>query len=464
MSFPLLEQASQNPYYHLTMVRDPRMFFGRHEALSHLYATIRDQQCLSLVGPRRIGKSSLLGALHSEALQRRLGYDLSTHVLAYIDSGEQPQKTYEDFLTFISEQLIVQNQDRLAALQTQSRRDANGFRHFLEEIKARGLHPVLLLDEFENIAGKEQFEPSFFFFLRAQANVGKVSYITASKKTLDKICHADLIGSPFFNIFSTYKLGPLISNEALELITIPSQQAGRPFSSIEIEWVQNIAGRHPFFIQRTCYFLFEAKGYYEQAAIDLDGIEQQVHAQLSPHFGYAWSCLEMEQQEQLAWEARRQGVIERKIPELSESQLFRIFVRKECNMDLSSITVDYLDKILDKIDDAQFLGESMLGYLNIVYIQAKGIAPSAIERGIIVQQLLLSTIEELKLSTEQKKDDVQWRIYHILSLRCKEKLRNEEIAARLAISIRHFFRERIRALRTLLNILLRKELLSKEDY
>ncbi len=106
----------------------------------------------------------------------------------------------------------------------------------------------------------------------------------------------------------------------------------------------------------------------------------------------------------------------------------------------------------------------MLGYLNIVYVQAKGIAPSAIERGIIVQQLLLSTIEELKLSAEQKKDDVQWRIYHILSLRCKEKLRNEEIAARLAISIRHFFRERIRALRTLLNILLRKELLSKEDY
>ncbi len=457
------EAEPRNPYYHLAMVRDLAMFFGRSDALRRLYTAIRNQQCLSIVGPRRVGKSSLLHAACAVEMQKRSGYDLSNYVLALIDSGEQPEKTHEDFLYFICEQLIAQNQEQLASLPRPTGGESSEFRHFLEQIKARGLHPVVLLDEFEHIASKPNFDQSFFFFLRAQANAGKISYITASKATLDKICHQDLIGSPFFNIFSAHKLGPLTPSEAIELITTPAELAGSAFTPTERVWVQEIAGRHPFFIQRACYFLFEAKCQSAVTAADMPDIAEQVYVELWPHFKHAWAHLSGQQQEQMAWEARRHDTTLRKLPELSESRLFRKFVYEECSIELAAITVEDLDKILDKIDDVRFLGESPLAHLNMVYTQAGETVLLPLERGATVQRLLLNTIEELRPDAHHKKAEAQSRLYQILSLRHKERMKNEEIAARLAISSRHFFRERQRAVKELLNLLLQKEMQSKEE-
>ena len=150
------------------------------------------------------------------------------------------------------------------------------------------------------------------------------------------------------------------------------------------------------------------------------------------------------------------------VPEFSESRIFRHFVREECHINLSSITINHLDEILSNIDDLQLLGKSMFGYFNIVYLQANGTTLSAMERGLVVQRLILTAIEELRPNLQQTKDEAQIRLYQILSLRHKEGLRNEEIAARLAISTRHYFRERTKALKALLNILLKQEAFSKE--
>jgi hypothetical protein len=463
MPVPAWEITPRNPYYHISMVRDPRMFFGRRDALRRLFASIRDQQCISLVGLRRIGKSSLLGALRSKELQTRCGFTLDAHVLAYIDTGAHTPESYEDFLEFISTQLIAQNQDRLAPLQAQPKRDVSQFRQFLEDIHGLGFYPVLLLDEFENIASLPQFTPAFFFFLRAQANMGMISYITASKDTLDKICHTNLVGSPFFNIFSTLRLGTLTHNEAQELVLLPAQDAGMPFNPTEAAWISDTSGRHPFFIQRACHFLFEAKSQHPQHAVELDEVEQQIYTELLPHFQYAWTHVDAESQEQLAWEARREDVAKRMLPEFSESRLFRRFVREECDINLSSLTIDHLDKVLANIDDLHLLGNSMFGYFNLVYLQANGTTLSAMERGLVVQRLILTAIEELRPNMQQTKDETQIRLYQILSLRHKEGLRNEEIAARLAISTRHFFRERTKALKALLNVLLKQEAFSKEQ-
>nr|MBA2395840.1 ATP-binding protein [Ktedonobacteraceae bacterium] len=329
MSTPIQEPEPRNPYYHTAMVRDPDLFFGRQNTIRRLYASMRDRQCISLVGPRRIGKSSLLGALTSREVLARFGYVLDEQVLAYVDTSAQPLQSYEDLLEYISGQLVAQNQARLSSLRRQPKRDVNQFRQFLEDIKALGLYPILLLDEFESIAGARQFELPFFSFLRSQANVGMISYITASKDSLNKVCHVDLVGSPFFNIFSALKVGALTSDETRELIMVPAEKAGVPFNSAEVAWIVDMAGHHPFFIQRACHFLFEAKSLRLHARLDLQAIEQQVYAELLPHFDYAWSHLGTDLEELLAWEARREGVSRRSVPELSESRLFRRFVCEE---------------------------------------------------------------------------------------------------------------------------------------
>lgn len=461
MSSMPINQLPQNPYGSKGMLRDPDMFFGRIDVLRHIYSEIRDRQCLSLVGSRRIGKSSVLGLLSIPGLQKRLGYDLAHCLFAFIDLEERIQETVEDFLGYVMKQLVIQSQAKISLKPPQTN-DAHTFRNFLDEIRSKGCHPVLLLDEFDSITTNPRFDYSFFSFLRAQANAGNVSYITASKEPLDKVCHKDIHGSPFFNIFSTHELTTLTRQEAVELITQPSQRAGKPFADAEVEWILKLAGRHPFFIHRTCYYLFEHK-ISDESALDLKHVSQQVYEQLHPHFKYTWENMDGRQKELLQWEARREQVSQRKLPIFSECSLFRDFVRNVGGIDLTSVTIDDLCKIMDELSDLGFLGESKLGYLNLVYLQVqKSENISKIEKGAIVDKLLQSAVEQLRPKGSPQDAENDWRIYNILIWRHKDKIQNEEIAARLGIGLRHFYRERKRAAKALLQVLMKMEILSKQ--
>jgi len=453
------EARVRNPYYHLTMIREPDLFFGRLNTLRRLYSAIYDQQCLSLVGPRRIGKSSILGMLRSEVVQKRFGYDLTTSIVTFIDTAEHPQKSVETFLHFTCEQLVAQSQGRIPP-EILPLPGIDSFRAFLDLIKAMGFHPVLLLDEFESITGAARFDQNFFAFLRAQANSGRISYITASRDSLDKVSHPEILGSPFFNIFSTHKLGPFTQEEAEALITIPSSLAGYTFTPDEVAWVLKVAGNHPFFIHRACYFLFEEKALAQGASVDLTILEKQTYEELLPHFEYSWNHLDAQQQELVAWEARRDEAFQRKHPELSESLLFRNFVRAEHSLNLASLTVADIDEILKNLDNVRFLGESKISYLNITYLEIRDSNSSLVERGAAVKKLVLAAIEKLRPESSVKKLEGKWRHYNILNW-SRHKLKVEEIAARLSISVRQYHRDRDVAVEALLNVLLEMEVTSK---
>src|SRR5690242_6998999 len=100
---------------HITTVWDPKMFCGRQRELRDICSAIAHKQCLSIVGTRRIGKSSLLWYVHTqtEEMQKRFGYNLSSSLLTLIDLHEYEQKTTEDFFTSVSLQILTQNRRRI---------------------------------------------------------------------------------------------------------------------------------------------------------------------------------------------------------------------------------------------------------------------------------------------------------------------------------------------------------------
>src|SRR5262249_6147941 len=155
-------------------------------------------------------------------------------------------------------------------------------------------------------------DPDFFSFLRAEAM--KVSYVTASIAPLNEISHEDIKGSPFFNIFPPYNLEPLTHDEARALINEPAQRAGLPFTPDEEAFVLRYAGRHPFFIQRACYYLFEEKCQQPAADADLRVVRNQLYRELKPHFEDSWRLLTEEQQEVLKDEAQLKGRTRREMP------------------------------------------------------------------------------------------------------------------------------------------------------
>lgn len=76
----------QNPYTYRNVVREPHLFFGQTDTLNRLFALLANGQSVSMIGDRRIGKSSLLFCAGQPAVQARIGrFDFSSHLFVYVD-------------------------------------------------------------------------------------------------------------------------------------------------------------------------------------------------------------------------------------------------------------------------------------------------------------------------------------------------------------------------------------------
>src|SRR5258708_154813 len=69
------DQYMENPFDNPTTLRDPRHFVGRRYELERVFGLIKSRQNASLVGPRRIGKTSLLTYLRNPSIQQEFGFD-----------------------------------------------------------------------------------------------------------------------------------------------------------------------------------------------------------------------------------------------------------------------------------------------------------------------------------------------------------------------------------------------------
>ncbi len=450
---------SPNPYFNLAIIRRPEMFFGRTQLLRRFYETIFNRQSISLLGPRYIGKSSFLWGSALPEVQARFPYDLRSHIFVYLDLREYLQKTCEDFFHSVSKAMIAQCAKMDLILYPEDS-GADEFSNILDQIADHHFFPVLLLDGFDKVTRNEHFDAQFFWFLRAQASQGLVTYVTASMRPLSEVCHCEIVASPFFNIFYSYTLEPLAPEEASALITIPAEQAHMPFTDAEVSLVLKLAGRHPFFIQRVCYILYEEKLLREGGEVDEQDLKNLAYRDLQPYFKSTWEELSESQQILLQDEAQQKGVRQRELPELSESLLFRHFVRKTCESDLFRMTVDELGDALDKIDDPQALGMTNLRLLRTVSQRlAKDDTLTTMKRGMVIRKILNEALDHLRGSGSRIESATEWKHYNILHYRYfRHRLKNEQIAARLGFtSIRQFYRERNKALELLLNVLLEME-------
>ena len=207
-----------NPFFNRQRITDPTYFHGREREVEALYGAIATRQCRSVVGERKMGKSSLLTHLSCPDSLRRHGFDPEHFAFIYVDLEGMANISYAEFWPEVLDQLelaLPESQPQLLsqthALALQADVRFMQVRRLLRRIERAGITVVLMLDEFESLAGNGAFAPSFYGELRSLAGELGVVYITASKRSLYDLTyrHADTLSSPFFNIFS---------EEALELM------------------------------------------------------------------------------------------------------------------------------------------------------------------------------------------------------------------------------------------------------
>lgn len=295
-----------NPFFNRQRITDPAYFFGREREVEALYSAIATRQSRSVVGERKMGKSSLLTHLSCPDSLRAHGFDPQKFVFIYVDLEGMANVAYDEFWPEILDRLemaLPDGQDALQEMVAELAGQADvrfmQVRRLLRRVERAGLTVVMMLDEFESLASNPAFSASFYGELRSLAGELGMVYITASKRSLYDLTyqHADTLSSPFFNIFSEQQLGLLPLAEADALLARLSGLAGqRPFLPAQIASLIQLAGPHPFFLNLAGSYLYDLRREPITDDVLVETVARRFKAEAEDHFRYLWNQLDQPEQ------------------------------------------------------------------------------------------------------------------------------------------------------------------------
>lgn len=289
-----------NPFFHRGAIRRPEEFHGRQSEIQQILGLLRNGQSVSLIGPRRIGKSSIL--LHLARPEVRAAYQLTAPnaLFVVIDcqefGGSPPEEVYEALLHGLLEQtetagLSIGPIDATGTYRSLDRA--------LNQLQRLGVSVVVLLDEFELLAANEHLTPYFFARLRGLTTKYGLAYLTASQRPLFAItADEQILSSPFFNIFVTLPLGLYSVAEGRQLLDVRLAGTGVVFDDALKEHLLYLVGPHPFFLHIAGYHAFLAT--QAGGPINLGEMDEAIEVEADSHLSYLWQNLTGEERYTLA--------------------------------------------------------------------------------------------------------------------------------------------------------------------
>lgn len=264
-----------NPFFYGGKV-SPDLFVGRSQQLRRIFSGLEiantgQLQSISIVGPHRIGRSSLLNyvaARYKDYLQSPASYRfiyLSPHDANCHNAGEFLCKVLDCFDL---------------PLHTHHNTTLQEFQESILPLKERDIHPVVCLDEFEELLDTNRFPDEFFDVLRYLMSESALAFVIASTLPLSDLVSANKYTSPFFNIFTLVPIGEFIVDQKVneaELLIDRGIRSDRPFNDTEVQQMRRMAGRHPYKLQLAGSLIYQAK---ETETVHWKPIDKDFKAQL----------------------------------------------------------------------------------------------------------------------------------------------------------------------------------------
>lgn len=269
-----------NPYLPGQPVTNLHMFFGRQRELAALRQTVLQGRHTAIVGPERIGKSSLQYALI------RGGFPAEAHLLlSWIDLKDDRAHTRSGLLNTIWQQWWRQiRPDTSPALA-----DLDRFAAAAGKLKVAGFQPMLCLDGLEQLLERpEEFGDPLFEVWHELAAQGKIRLVTTSQRPLADLFRQADMGTKFYSLFQQLDLGLLEEQAARDLLTIPAQQRGLAIPAGAVSHLLQLCGPHPLYLQIAGKFLFDglAVRSYSWATV-----REQFTRAAEPHWQALWQSL-----------------------------------------------------------------------------------------------------------------------------------------------------------------------------
>lgn len=287
---------ADNPFFHRGALRDASDFFGRDAVVAEVLGLLRNRQSVSIVGPRRIGKSSLLMHLCRPPVRQPFGIANDKMRFVLIDCQELSVSPAEEVYEIIHAGLLSAeaNTAQPAAVPGTYR----ALDRTLRSLAQQNIGVVILLDEFELLAANPELSPHFFARLRGLTTKHGLAFITASQRPLYAVTADEaILSSPFFNIFVTVSLGLYSEAEARGLLDARMAHRSPSFPPDLCDHLLELVGYHPFFLHIAGYHAFQALQQGDDPADDNfrraldDAVEIEAHS----HLNYLWRNLTAEE-------------------------------------------------------------------------------------------------------------------------------------------------------------------------
>jgi tRNA A-37 threonylcarbamoyl transferase component Bud32 len=276
----------RNPYLNRVAIKDPKQFFGRAREVSKIFSRIGASrpQSISVVGERRIGKSSLLYFINHPEVRARFLDRTDSYAFAFIDLQQKRRLTLTEFFKELFALLAKEiGEPDLTSLEP----TFDSVRAVLEDFRRDGRKLIVLFDEFDAITTNRAFDLEFYSFLRSIANNYDVAYVTSSARDLQELCHTQLIAdSPFFNIFTNVFLRAFTRKEAVELIARPSAEAGLGLEGYARRIIE-AGGYFPYFLQIACSAYFDQL-LEQEGKLDREEVEATILDEAKGQFRFIW--------------------------------------------------------------------------------------------------------------------------------------------------------------------------------
>jgi len=258
-----LKKRGKEPYTPWTPVTPPN-FVGRNDLLKKLADALEKNESISLVGDRRIGKTSVLKTWEEKA-------EAQGRLVIYVSGEDKEAAELCQFINKITGQQACNEVEKAADILSD----------WADKIKPP---PLILADEAERFI--ENFPARFFERLRGM--LGRVVWVFATHKPIASVYkekhNADT--SPFDNRLRLLHLG-LLEPKAADIII-----GWGKFSSDKKKLIGDWAGQHPFYLQLLGKWMLDNPKNINAA---LDGFQ----AEAAKHFRQLWKYLSEAEQDVL---------------------------------------------------------------------------------------------------------------------------------------------------------------------
>jgi len=290
----------ENPFFHRGPIRDSAYFYNRKREVKQVLEMLGKGQSVSIIGPRKIGKTSLLFHVSRPEVMQQCGLDPARHLVVYFNCEGSGSLKPEEFYTLVLEEVAGRAAQYGYSLDSPERPVSYlEFKRILRKAFGQKLKLTLLLDEFELLSQNRNLGKELLSGLRALATNLDAAYLTVSQRPLGAFTEDH---SPFFNIFLPLKIGLFDESESRDLVEKSLAGVGSIFPPQIVRGILELGGGHPFFLQVVGYWALElqaTKGAPLESK-DLRILAQTVRGQVESHFEYYWRHLTSREQYVLA--------------------------------------------------------------------------------------------------------------------------------------------------------------------